>query len=108
MSAYVYLIEEVPFIKDESGPWTKIGLSQNMPEWRMNANLKRGNPRKIRVAVAFVYESVEAAREAERQAHIHFSSFAGENGKEWFNVSWNQVSEWMISSGAQIRAQDKS
>ena len=73
MSAFVYLIEEEPLHGESSGPWTKIGYSQNPPEWRMHANLKRGNPRNIRVAAAFEYETGEQARAAERNAQERFS-----------------------------------
>lgn len=103
MPAYVYLIEEEPFPGDTSGPWTKIGYSQNPPEWRMNANLKRGNPRNIRVAAAFEYDDNADAQAAERAAHQHFSNV--KHQKEWFRVAWQDVAAWMsqVQSGAQSR-----
>ncbi len=101
MAAYVYLIEEEPYPGDTSGPWTKIGYSQNPPEWRMDANLKRGNPRNIRVAVAFEYETGDAARAAEKGAHEHFGDF--KHQKEWFHVAWPVVAAWMDGSGAKRR-----
>lgn len=101
MSAYVYLIEEVPHEGEISGPWTKIGFSQNPPEWRMNVNLKFGNPRNIRVAKAFEYATADEARTAESNAHNQFISF--KHQKEWFLVSWADVSSWMESQGAKAR-----
>ncbi|MDO6517799.1 hypothetical protein [Zobellia uliginosa] len=62
MPGYVYLIIEEPFENEESGPWTKIGYSKNPPEWRMNANLKRGNPRNLIVFEVFVYETQTEAK----------------------------------------------
>ena len=89
MPAYVYLIEEQPHPGETSGPWTKIGYSQNPPEWRMNANLKRGNPRNIRVAAAFEYETNQEARAAERAAHRQFGDY--KHQKEWFHVAWSEI-----------------
>lgn len=104
MAAYVYLIEEEAHPGETSGPWTKIGYSQNPPEWRMDANLKRGNPRNIRVAIAFEYETGDAARAAEKSAHDHFDHL--KHQKEWFRVSWSDVAAWMDGSGAKRRAID--
>ena len=101
MTAYVYLIEEEPHPGEESGPWTKIGYSQNPPEWRMEANLKRGNPRNIHVAAAFEYSSTEEARAAEKEAHQHFSDV--KHQKEWYRVAWEEVANWMDSTGARRR-----
>ena len=101
MPAYVYLIAEVPHAGETCGPWTKIGFSQNPPEWRMNANLKRGNPRDIVVAAAFEFESNQEARAAEKKAHLHFQKF--KHQKEWFSVEWKTVAEWFQSSGAVLR-----
>lgn len=103
MAAYVYLIEEVPVDGETTGPWTKIGYSQNPPEWRMDANLKRGNPRDIRVARAFEYATNDEARAAEQAAHKRFSEFARE--KEWYRVSWREVAEWLEGQGARPRSE---
>jgi hypothetical protein len=89
VAAYVYLIEEIPLCSSESGPWTKIGYSKNPPERRLNANLKRGNPRELRLAVVYEFESEQAAREAEQRAHNAFRQFAHQ--KEWFQISWQKV-----------------
>jgi hypothetical protein len=97
MVAFVYLLEEIPYCPGESGPWTKIGFSRNPPEWRLNANLKRGNPRDLRVAAVYEFESEEDAYEAEQRAHKQFSQFAHQ--KEWFRVPWQQVAEWFSASG---------
>src|SRR5258708_23652421 len=94
MAAFVYLIEEVPHA-GESGPWTKIGYSKNPPEWRMNANLKRGNPRVLRLAAVCEFESEQAAHDGEKRAHRQFQQFAHQ--KEWFRVSWQQVADWLSS-----------
>jgi len=102
MAAYVYLIEEQACLGDTSGPWTKIGYSQNPPEWRMDANLKRGNPRNIRVAVAFEYDSSAAARAAEQAAHDHF--YGHKHQKEWFRIPWYVVAVWMDGCGAKRRS----
>jgi T5orf172 domain len=104
MAAYVYLIEEEPYPGETSGPWTKIGYSQNPPEWRMDANLKRGNPRNIRVAAAFAYETSQDARAAERSAHEHFGDL--KHQKEWFRASWTEVAAWMEGTGAKLRVKD--
>ncbi|WP_347261155.1 GIY-YIG nuclease family protein [Rudaea sp.] len=101
MPAFVYLIEEEPLPGESSGPWTKIGYSQNPPEWRMHANLKRGNPRNIKVAAAFAYETNGQARAAERNAHEHFSN--AKHQKEWFRISWSEVAAWLESTGAKQR-----
>jgi hypothetical protein len=101
VSAFVYLIEEEPHPGESSGPWTKIGYSHNPSEWRMNANLKRGNPRNIRIAAAFVYETDEQARAAERSAHEHFGD--ANHQKEWLRVSWSEVTSWLEGTGAKRR-----
>lgn len=98
---FVYLIEEEPYPGEASGPWTKIGYSQNPPEWRMDANLKRGNPRRIHVAVAFEYDTDESARAAERSAHQHFAE--SKHQKEWFRVAWHDVASWLDGTGARRR-----
>ncbi len=100
MTAYVYLIEEQPYPGETSGPWTKIGYSQNPPEWRMEVNLKYGNPRTIRVAAAFVYETNDKAWDAEKIAHKHFAD--RKHHKEWFRVAWNEVAAWMEQNGAKL------
>ena len=105
MPAFVYLIEEVPHPGEISGPWTKIGYSQNPPEWRMDANLKRGNPRNIRVMVAFEFDTNTEARAAERGAHQQF--IQSKHQKEWFRVAWQEVATWMDRTGAKRRVVDK-
>jgi hypothetical protein len=81
MPAFVYLFNEEPHPGESSGPWTKIGYSQNPPEWRMDANLKCGNPRNIHVAVAFEYDTSADAHAAERSAHQQFGD--SKHQKEW-------------------------
>jgi hypothetical protein len=95
--AYVYLLEEVPHCAGESGPWTKIGFSQNDPEWRLSQNLKRGNPRHLRLAVMYEFDTPLDMRAAEKRAHIQFQSRAHQ--KEWFRVSWQEVAAWADSQG---------
>ena len=104
MSAYVYLIEEEPLPSESSGPWTKIGYSKNPPEWRMDANLKRGNPRNLRVAVAFIYDTEREARDAEKDAHVFFTEHAHQ--KEWFNISASEIEVWFKQNGAIERAEE--
>ena len=99
--AYVYLIVEEPFDGEVLKDWVKIGYSQNPPEWRMNANLKRGNPRPIKVAAAFEYETNDDARSAEKAAHKEFKPHLHE--KEWFLIHWKKVEQWFISQGAKRR-----
>ncbi len=101
MVAYVYLIAEEQYEGEVSGPWTKIGYSKNPPEWRMNANLKRGNPRDIYVAAAFEFETIQEARLAERNAHEDFDNF--KHQKEWFNIQWDIIFDWFVSYGAKPR-----
>ena len=101
MAAFVYLIEEEPHPGETSGPWTKIGYSKNPPEWRLGANLKRGNPRHLRIAAAYQYRSEAAARAAEKSAHQAFSKSAHE--KEWFRVRWKTVARWFEQQGAKPR-----
>lgn len=99
--AYVYLITEEPYEGEVCNAWTKIGYSQNPPEWRMNANLKRGNPRNIRVAAAFEFATNQDARDAEKRAHIHFLHLRHQ--KEWFKVAWHEVASWLDGIGANRR-----
>lgn len=99
--AYVYLIIEEPFEGETLKDWVKIGYSQNPPEWRMDANLKRGNPRSIKVAAAFEYPSNEDAKNAEKAAHKEFKEHLHQ--KEWFQLHWKQVEKWFISKGAKFR-----
>lgn len=101
MPAYVYLIEEVPHRSESTGPWTKIGYSQNRPEWRMDTNLKRGNPRDIRVAAAFEFSTNDEAWAAEQRAHKEFANCAHQ--KEWFRVEWKEVAAWLKSQGGILR-----
>jgi hypothetical protein len=101
VAAYVYLIEEEPHPGEVAGPWTKIGYSKNPPEWRLGANLKRGNPRNLRVAATFEFDSEQAAHTAEQNAHEAFRAVMHQ--KEWFHISWQQVSDWFQRSGATLR-----
>ena len=98
MSYYVYLITEVPFPDEDTGNWVKIGYSKNPPEWRMNANLKRGNPRDLIIASAFEFRSERKARDAEKKAHDRFEKYYLQ--KEWFNVRWQTVDRWLRNQGA--------
>ena len=104
MAAYVYLIEEESFQGEMSGPWTKIGDSENRPDWRL-LNLKQGNPRNLLIKAAFEYDSVEEAFAAEQAAHEAFLEHLHQ--KEWFKIPWQQVSEWFLHSGAKIRSEDE-
>jgi hypothetical protein len=104
MAAYVYLIEEEPHPDETSGPWTKIGVSINPPEWRRDQNLTYGNPRNLRVAAAFEFDSEEAAYTAEEKAHKAFSEHLHQ--KEWFYIPWQQVSDWFLNSGAKLRREN--
>lgn len=99
--AYVYLISEEPHPGETSGPWTKIGFSNNPPEWRLGANLKRGNSRILSVAAAFKYATEAEALAAERLAHQQFAN-AGV-GKEWFRIAWQDAADWFASVGAIAR-----
>lgn len=101
MPGHVYLIFEEPFKDENSGPWTKIGYSKNPPEWRMNANLKRGNPRVLIVFEVFVYGTQIEARKWEKAAHKHFQDFHIE--KEWFNLGPKEIADWFVSNGATKR-----
>ena len=101
MPAFVYLIEEEPHPGESSGPWTKIGYSKNPPEWRLEANLKRGNPRNLNIAIAYQYRSETAARAVEKAAHAAFSEFAHQ--KEWFRVPWKEVAGWFDKTGTKPR-----
>jgi hypothetical protein len=102
MVAYVYLLEEIPFQPDESGPWTKIGYSQNPPEWRVNANLKRGNPRTLRLSAVFEFDTEKDAFNAEQAAHAKFRRFDHE--REWFKVAWGEVATWLRDQGFRERS----
>lgn len=99
--AYVYLIIEEPYEGETVRDWIKIGYTQNPPEWRMHANLKRGNPRPIRIAATFEYETNEEARKAEKAAHTEFKLHLHE--KEWFQIHWQEVETWFINQGARRR-----
>ena len=102
MVAYVYLLEELPNHPGESGPWTKIGYSQNPPEWRVNQNLKRGNPRTLRLSAVFEFDTQDEAFNAEQAAHTHFSPLKHE--REWFRIAWRDVAEWLRSRGFRERS----
>jgi len=104
VGAYVYLLEEEQVPGEVSGPWTKIGYSKNVPEWRLNANLKRGNPRNVRLADAFEFDTEQAAFAAEQAAHAAFQPH--KHQKEWFRIPWQQVSAWLEHSGATRRRID--
>ena len=99
--AYVYVLQEVPLANESTGPWTKIGYSKNPPEWRLDANLKRGNPRDVIVASAFEFESEEEARSAEKAGHGEFRAHSHQ--KEWFSVEHSVVTKWYIAYGAKLR-----
>jgi hypothetical protein len=101
MACYVYILEEQPLDGDASGPWTKIGVSKNPPEWRVDANLKRGNPRTLRVAEVFEYDTEQAAYTAESAAHQASQMFRHQ--KEWFRIQWQKVVEWLEQTGARRR-----
>lgn len=101
--AYVYLIVEESFEGEALKDWVKIGYSQNPPEWRMNANLKRGNPRPIKIAAAFEYATNDDAKAAEKAAHSHFKQHLHE--KEWFQLHWKQVHDWFFKQGARLRSE---
>lgn len=101
--AYVYLIVEEPFEGEALKNWVKIGYSQNPPEWRMNANLKLGNPRSIKLAAAFEYATNDDAQTAEKTAHIKFKQHL--HAKEWFQLHWKQVEQWFVEQGAQRRVE---
>lgn len=101
--AYVYLIVEEPFEGETLKNWVKIGYSQNPPEWRMNANLKLGNPRSIKLAAAFEYATNDDAITAEKAAHSHFKQYLHE--KEWIQLHWKQVHDWFFKQGARLRSE---
>lgn len=98
---FVYVIQEVPIRDERTNPWLKIGYTKNPPEWRLNANLKRGNPRRLVIAAAFEYASQQEARQAERAAHNAFEEFAGE--KEWFQLRPEPLIAWFIENGGVLR-----
>jgi len=96
--AFVYLIVEEPVEGEVVKDWVKIGYTQNPPEWRMDTNLTRGNPRTIRVAAAFEYETNDAAWDAEKRAHKEFEKYLHQ--KEWYQIHWKTVNDWFLSQGA--------
>ncbi len=95
MVAFVYLLEEVPHSDAEDVPWTKVGMSRNPPEWRLGANLKRGNPRHLTLGAVYEFETEQDALKAEGLAHERFKQFAHQ--KEWFSVHWKEIAEWCES-----------
>lgn len=99
--AYVYLIVEEPYEGETVRDWVKIGYSQNPPEWRVGANLTRGNPRTIRMATAFEYETNDDAWNAEKAAHKEFQKFLHQ--KEWFQIHWKEVERWFLQQCARLR-----
>ena len=68
----------------------------------MEANLKRGNPRNLRIAAAFEFESNQEALAAEKRAHQHFAGH--KHQKEWFAVGWQEIAAWIQESGAKVRS----
>jgi hypothetical protein len=89
------------FAGESTGPWTKIGYSANPPEWRMDANLKHGNPNNIHVAAAFEYPTSDEAWAAEKNTHRNFAHRMHQ--KEWFRVNWEEVSAWLQGQGGRLR-----
>lgn len=106
MTGFVYLIEEIAHSDGDGGPWTKIGVSKNDPTWRLNANLKRGNPRTLRLAAAFFFPSEAAAYQAEKEAHDHFK--AAYHQKEWFRLPWQEAAAWLATKEGASLVADKS
>lgn len=102
MVAYVYLLEEVPHTVSDGGPWTKIGCSRNPPEWRIGANLIRGNPRDLHLAAVYEFETEKAAYDAEGRAHEHFKELL--HKKEWFRVKASTVAEWAGTERWRLRS----
>jgi T5orf172 domain len=96
MAGYVYLLEEVAHGDGDSGPWTKIGCSRNPPEWRIGANLTRGNPRDLHLAAVYEFDTEDAAYAAEKAAHEHFHE--ARHQKEWFRIRASDVAEWVDSA----------
>ena len=99
--SFVYLIEEVPLPGESIQPWTKIGFTKNPAEWRLNANLKRGNPRELRFGA--VYEFITEAEGWAAEAATH-RAFADHRGlKEWFALPWQTINEWCLAQGYRHR-----
>lgn len=80
MGAYVYLLEELSYQPGESGPWTKIGYSINPPEWRVDANLKRGNPRTLRLSAVFEFLMRKQRPTAQSNWHTRTSTCLNTSG----------------------------
>lgn len=99
--AFVYLLIEEAFEGESIFEWVKIGYTKNPPEWRVETNLTRGNPRKLIIIQAFEYTTENDARAAEKAAHKNFKE--KRYAKEWFNVNWRVVEEWLLSQGAKPR-----
>jgi hypothetical protein len=89
---HVYVIEELPLAKEKPGPWCKIGYTKNPPEWRLEANLKRGNPRTLVIKHDFKFLKKDEALAAEKAAHEHFKEYLHE--KEWFNIDSESIATW--------------
>jgi len=102
MTAYVYLLQEVPFEPNEISRLTKIGCSKNPPEWRVGANLTRGNPRVLCLPAVYEFATETEAYNAESSAHCHFREFALQ--KEWFRLSWEDIAKWCDAQGWARRA----
>ncbi len=103
MPSFVYLLEEESHPGEVTFPWTKIGYSKNPPEWRLNANLKRGNPRNLRFFAVFEFEGDIVARKAEKEAHKKFEAYRHQ--KEWFNIESEVVAHWFVGTGAIMRTE---
>ena len=75
--SFVYLIEEVPLPGESIQPWTKIGFTKNPAEWRLNANLKRGNPRELRFGAVYEFITEAEGWAAEAATHRAFADHRG-------------------------------
>lgn len=94
--AYLYLLAEVPFASEAvADRWTKIGVSANPPEWRINRNVRPGNPRDLHLPVVYEFPTEADAYAAEAAAHREFSRFRGRG--EWFRSAWQAIAAWCDS-----------
>jgi len=66
-----------------------------------NLKLKRGNPRELKRAVVYEFESERTARDAEKLAHVQFREFRHQ--KEWFHIRGNKWPSGAQSQGFKIR-----
>ena len=99
--SFVYLLEEVPLPGESVQPWTKIGYTKNPAEWRLNANLKRGNPRELRFGAVYEFPTERDGRVAEAAAHKTFAEHRGL--KEWFQMPWQTIDRWCVGQGDRHR-----